>query len=48
MVCGVIVIELPTIVVDHVFKPQSSQIKDFKIGIFCFSAKHAELMTKKK
>ena len=27
--------------VDHRFKPLSGQTKDYKIGICCFSAKHA-------
>ena len=27
--------------VDHGLKPQSGQMKDYKIGICCFSAKHA-------
>jgi hypothetical protein len=29
--------------VDRGFEPQSGQTKDFKIGICCFSAKHAAL-----
>ena len=29
--------------VDRVFEPRSGQTKDYKIGIFCFSAKHAAL-----
>ena len=28
-------------VVDRGFEPRSGQTKDYKIGIFCFSAKHA-------
>ena len=35
-------------VVDHGFKYRSSQTKDYKIGIFCFSAKHAALRRKSK
>ena len=35
-------------VVDRGFEPQSGQIKDYKIGICCFSAKHAELRRKSK
>jgi hypothetical protein len=27
--------------VDHGFEPRSGQTKDYKIGICCFSAKHA-------
>ena len=30
------------------FEPQSSKIKDYKIGICCFSAKHAALRRKSK
>ena len=30
------------------FEPQSSQTKDYKIGICCFSAKHAALRGKSK
>ena len=33
-------------VVDRGFKPWSSQNKDYKIGICCFSAKHAALRRK--
>ena len=33
--------------VDHLH-PQSGQIKDYKIGICCFSAKHAALRRKSK
>ena len=34
--------------VDHGFEPRSSQTKDYKIGICCFSAKHAALRRKSK
>jgi hypothetical protein len=34
--------------VDHVFEPRSGQTKDYKIGICCFSAKHAALRRKNK
>ena len=34
--------------VDCGFKPQLGQIKDYKIGICCFSAKHAALRRKSK
>jgi hypothetical protein len=34
--------------VDRGFEPQSGQTKDFKIGIYCFSAKHAALRSKSK
>ena len=30
------------------FEPQSGQTKDYKIGICCFSAKHAALWRKSK
>jgi hypothetical protein len=32
--------------VDRGFEPQSGQTKDYKIGICCFSAKHAALRRK--
>ena len=34
--------------VDHGFEPRSGQTKDYKIGICCFSAKHAALKRKSK
>jgi hypothetical protein len=34
--------------VDHGFKLRSGQTKDYKIGICCFSAKHAALRRKSK
>ena len=34
--------------IDHGFEPQSGQIKDFKIGMCCFSAKQAALKRKNK
>jgi hypothetical protein len=33
---------------EEVHYPQSSQTKDYKIGICCFSAKHAALRGKSK
>jgi hypothetical protein len=30
------------------FEPRSGQTKDYKIGIYCFSAKHAALRRKSK
>jgi hypothetical protein len=39
---------LASIVVDHGFKPQSIQTKDYEIGICCFSAKHVTLRRKRK
>jgi len=35
-------------VVDRGFEPQSGQTKDYKIGICCFSTKHAALRRKSK
>ena len=34
--------------VDHGFEPRSGQTKDYKIGIHCFSAKHAASRRKSK
>ena len=34
---------LTSSVVDRGFKPRTGQTKDYKIGIYCFSAKHAAL-----
>ena len=34
--------------VDRVFEPRSGQTKDYKLGICCFSAKHAALRRKSK
>jgi hypothetical protein len=34
--------------VDRGFEPRSVQTKDYKIGICCFSAKHATLRRKSK
>ena len=39
---------LSSSVVDRGFEPQSGQTKDYKIGICCFSAKHAALRRKSK
>ena len=33
-------------VIDHGFEPRSGKAKDYKIGICCFSAKHAALRRK--
>ena len=35
-------------VVDSGFEPRSGQVKDYKIGIWCFSAKHAVVRRKSK
>ena len=45
---GVMVSVLTSSTVDHWFEPQSGQTKDYKIGICCFSAKHAALRRKSK
>ena len=45
---GVIVSVLASSVVDREFEPRSGQIKNYEIGICCFSAKHAALMRKRK
>jgi hypothetical protein len=37
---------LTSIAVDRGFEPRSGQTKDYKIGICCFSAKHAALSTR--
>jgi hypothetical protein len=39
---------LTSSMVDHGFEPRSGQTKDYKIGICCFSAKHAALRRKSK
>jgi hypothetical protein len=39
---------LSSSVVDRGFEPRSGQAKDYKIGICCFSAKHAALRSKSK
>jgi hypothetical protein len=45
-ISGVVVSVLVSKAVDRGFQPQSGQTKDFKIGICCFSAKHAALRRK--
>jgi hypothetical protein len=45
---GVMVCMLASSAVDRWFEPQSGQTKDYKIGICCFSAKHAVLRRKSK
>ena len=45
---GVMVTMLASSVVGHGLEPQSGQSKDYKNGICCFSAKHAELKRKSK
>ena len=39
---------LASIAIDHGFESQSDQTKDCKIGMCCFSAKHAALRRKSK
>ena len=36
------------VAVNHGFDPWSGQTKDYRIGISCFSAKHATLKSKSK
>ena len=45
---GVMVSMLTSSVIDRGFEPWSGQTKDNKIGICCFSAKHAALRSKSK
>ena len=45
---GVMVSVLATSAVDRVFEPRSGKTKDYKIGICCFSAKHAALRRRSK
>ena len=45
---GVMVRVLASSAVDRGFEPRSGQTKDYKIGICCFSAKHAALRRKNK
>ena len=45
---GVVVNVLVSSAVDRGFWPRSCQTKDYKIGICCFSAKHAALKKKSK
>ena len=47
-ICGVMVQVLALSVVDRGFKPRSCQTKDYKIGMCCFSAKHAASRRKSK
>ena len=45
---GVMLSVLASSVADRGFEPRSGQTKDYKIGICCFSAKHAALRRKNK
>jgi hypothetical protein len=47
-ISGVLVCMLVSSAVDRGFKPRSGLTKDYKIGICCFSAKHAALWRKSK
>jgi dTDP-4-dehydrorhamnose 3,5-epimerase-like enzyme len=47
-ICGVMVSVLTSGAVDRGFEPRSGQTKDFKVGICCFSVKHAALRRKRK
>ena len=48
LIGGVMVRVLALNAVDRWFEPMSGQTKDYKIGICCFSAKHAVLRRKCK
>jgi hypothetical protein len=45
---GVMVSILASSVVDRGLQPRSGQTKDYKIGICCFSSKHAALRSRSK
>jgi hypothetical protein len=45
---GMMVSVLASSVVDRGFEPRSGQTNDYKIGICCFSDKHAALRSKSK
>ena len=45
---GVLISVLASSAVDRGFESRSGQSKDYKIGICCFPAKHAALMSKSK
>ena len=47
-IAGVMVSVLASGAIDRGFEPRSGQTKDYKIGICCFSAKHAALRRKSK
>ena len=47
-ISGVMVSVLTSSTVNRGFEPRSGQTKDYKIGICCFSAKHAALRRKSK
>ena len=45
---GVMVSMVASNAVDRVFEPRLGQTIDYKLGIYCFSAKHAALRSKSK
>ena len=45
---GVMVTGHASSVIDRGFEPRSGQIKDYEIGMCCFSSKHAALRRKSK
>ena len=47
-ICGVMISAFASSVVHHGLETRSGQTKDYKIGICCFSAKHASLRRKSK
>jgi hypothetical protein len=47
-IAAVMVSVLASSAVDRGFEPRSDQAKDYKIGMCCFSAKHAALRRKSK
>ena len=47
-ICGVMVSVLASTVIDRWFERRSGKTKDFKVGICCFSAKHAALRRQSK
>ena len=47
-ISGVMVSVLASSAIDCGFEPQSDQIKEYEIGMCCFSAKHTALRRKSK
>ena len=47
-ISGVMVSILASSAIDCGFEPQSGQIKEYEIGMCCFSAKHTALRRKSK
>ena len=45
---GVMVSVLASSAIDRGFEPLSGQTKNYEIGIYCFSTKHAALRRKRK